>query len=245
MHQMKILLFTTLIISFIARSETEFEIDLRENYTEIQRKYKILEEDVSELLELTRYSPYAFNSLYDIKQDKYFDDVIFPLVTKYAWAIPNDFAIETIAKYGPLIEIGAGSGYWAFLVSQTKTEIIAYDDESLEKKEPKAQPKKKWFDVKIGNEQVILRHPAHNLFLCYPPLADFYPLASKSLELFTGTFVIFVGEERGKNTADNRFFDVIEQDFELLELIKLQSIPGLQTNPTLKIFRRIRNSAQS
>ena len=36
-----------------------------------------------------------------------------PLQLTYACAVPNDAVIRALARYAPLIEIGAGSGYWA------------------------------------------------------------------------------------------------------------------------------------
>ena len=35
-----------------------------------------------------------------------------PLQLTYACAVPNDAVVRALARYAPLIEIGAGSGYW-------------------------------------------------------------------------------------------------------------------------------------
>lgn len=37
------------------------------------------------------------------------------LVRDYAWAIPNHEAIEACAALSPIVEVGAGSGYWAHI----------------------------------------------------------------------------------------------------------------------------------
>ena len=49
------------------------------------------------------------------------------LVKQYSWAIPNNKAIETIVKYSPIIEIGAGTGYWGRLISKAGGDIVCYD----------------------------------------------------------------------------------------------------------------------
>jgi hypothetical protein len=43
------------------------------------------------------------------------------LVAAYAWAIPSHLALEALSRYSPLIELGAGTGYWAFCVRQIGT----------------------------------------------------------------------------------------------------------------------------
>lgn len=35
-----------------------------------------------------------------------------PLTDKYAWAIPDDRALNILQAYQPLVEIGCGKGYW-------------------------------------------------------------------------------------------------------------------------------------
>jgi hypothetical protein len=40
------------------------------------------------------------------------------LVDRYGWAIPTDEAIAALVELSPLVEIGAGRGYWAHLLRQ-------------------------------------------------------------------------------------------------------------------------------
>ena len=35
---------------------------------------------------------------------------------RYAWAIPDERALRVLAHYGPVVEIGAGKGYWCALL---------------------------------------------------------------------------------------------------------------------------------
>src|SRR6266542_3799539 len=37
------------------------------------------------------------------------------LAVRYAHAIPDEDALETLAELAPLVELGAGTGYWAWL----------------------------------------------------------------------------------------------------------------------------------
>ena len=49
------------------------------------------------------------------------------LVARYSWAIPNDEAIRVLAAHAPLIELAAGTGYWAYLLRARNVDILAFD----------------------------------------------------------------------------------------------------------------------
>mgnify|MGYP001603501330 CR=1 FL=1 len=49
------------------------------------------------------------------------------LVRLYAWAVPTEEVIRTLVKHAPIVEIGAGTGYWAHLIHQMGGDILAYD----------------------------------------------------------------------------------------------------------------------
>jgi len=53
--------------------------------------------------------------------------VITPLNHVASFAIPSDAALEAVAAHTPLIECGAGTGYWAALLQQRGVDILPYD----------------------------------------------------------------------------------------------------------------------
>lgn len=158
---------------------------------------------------------------------------LLPVVNRFAWAVPNDEAIDELAKLSPLIEIGAGSGYWAKLLSEKGAQIAAFDDFSWDK-EGKQHFEKQWFDVQNGDELKILDFPKETLFLCFPPKSS--PLASRALALYKGTTLAYIGEPRGGTTADDAFFDALEQDYILIREISIPNWPGYKDR--LQIFQR-------
>lgn len=131
------------------------------------------------------------------------------LVQKYAWAIPNETALTTLVDYGPLIEIGAGNGYWASLIEQTGGTVYPYD------KEP---PDETYTTVQKGTTDVLTEQNANTLFLCWPPFGS--PMASKCLEKFGGDYVAYIGEWRGK-TATNEFHTQLREMGEFETMVQL------------------------
>lgn len=164
---------------------------------------------------------------------QFFNQVLLPIVNRFAWAVPNDDAIEELVKLSPLIEIGAGSGYWAKLLSEKGGQVAAFDDFSWHK-DGKQHFEKQWFEVQNGDERKILDFPKETLFLCFPPKNS--PLASHALALYKGNTLAYVGEPRGGTTADDAFFDALEKDYILVRQISIPNWPGY--NDRLQIFQR-------
>ena len=52
---------------------------------------------------------------------------VLPLRRCISHAVPTAQAIKTLAKLGPIVEMGAGSGYWAAMLEERKADVIAYD----------------------------------------------------------------------------------------------------------------------
>ena len=59
----------------------------------------------------------------------YIDNCIMPLRRMYSWGIPADEALTVIENVSPagIVEVGAGTGYWAMLLKKRGVDIVAYD----------------------------------------------------------------------------------------------------------------------
>lgn len=153
------------------------------------------------------------------------------LIWSYSWAIPSAEAIQAIAELGPVVELGAGTGYWAWLIRQAGGEIQAWD------RNIQAPPR--WYAVREGGPEVLAQSSASALLLCWPPLAE--PLASRSLDAFQGEWLVYVGEPHdtpgGARTADAAFFEALAARFALQRTIEIPCWPGFRDQ--LFIYRRL------
>ena len=50
-----------------------------------------------------------------------------PIRERYAWACPDSRALRALASCGPLVEVGAGHGYWASLLRARGADVLAFD----------------------------------------------------------------------------------------------------------------------
>ncbi len=142
------------------------------------------------------------------------------LVRRYSWAVPNDEALAAIAQFAPVVEVAAGSGYWAALLKARGVDIIAYDGAPMEMGgSVYTIPGTSWTEVKQGDEKVGQNHPDRSLMLCWPPQAN--PMALDAVNAYTGNCVIYIGEARGGKTGDDAFQDLLENDWKKVRHVEL------------------------
>jgi hypothetical protein len=143
------------------------------------------------------------------------------LVHKYAFAIPNHQAILTIVNTtNKVIEIGAGSGYWAYLLQKAGLDVVAVDNDYR----GKDYWKHKWFPVRNGDETILKDYPDHTLFLCWPEMSG---VSSDALANYQGRTLIYVGEGRGGCTANEKFFEELNCNWQHGESVNIPQWPGI------------------
>ncbi|MPZ66237.1 MAG: hypothetical protein GEU83_12210 [Pseudonocardiaceae bacterium] len=134
----------------------------------------------------------------------------------FAWAIPDDGALDVIAKYSPqgVVELGAGGGYWAGLLRARGVDVVAYDPQPPQDGPCKWQSKPGgWSEVLRGDERVVEHHADRTLFLCWPSYEQTW--AADAVQLYHqrgGQTVIYVGEGAGGCTGDNTLHQLLGED---------------------------------
>lgn len=147
------------------------------------------------------------------------------LVKKYAWAVPDENAIEKIVSYSPIVEIGAGSGYWAWLIEQAGGDIICYDEFPWDDS---------YSEVREAEESAVNKHADRSLFLCWPPLST--DMGSNALSHYEGDAVLYIGEGKGGCTGSDMFHRTLDQDYDLEEVVNIPQWPYVYDS--LYIYKR-------
>jgi len=68
-------------------------------------------------------------------------------VRRYAFGVPDRGALEAIARYAPIVELGAGTGYWAYLFAEPRVDIAAYDLAPLTRSDAYSFEPRTWTEV--------------------------------------------------------------------------------------------------
>jgi hypothetical protein len=133
-------------------------------------------------------------------------------VRRYAFGVPSRAALDAIAQHAPIVELGAGTGYWAYLLQNRGVDIVAYDlappgqADNAYKFDPRT-----WTEVRSGGVEVLDQFADRALFLCWPGYRDTF--ADDALAAFRGKVLIYVGEGAGGHTANDAFFDRLRRDW--------------------------------
>lgn len=148
------------------------------------------------------------------------------LCRRFSWACPNAEALELIAAQGPIIEIGAGAGYWAHLLrSRYHVNILAYDHKPPSKgKSHYHKGCSAWTGVVYGRPVKTKKHPDRALFLCWPPM--YSTMAEDALKHYKGDTVIHVGEQGGC-TGTPEFEETLWDEWEEVKTVHIPQWRGI------------------
>ena len=192
-----------------------------ENEDEIVAKkekifYDILENDkiptykeMKNLLEISNdFLSYIKNSFENIKIRE-------AIIKKFTFALPFLEILEYIKKFEPILEIGAGSGYWACLLKKIGCDIIATTIDDQLHPYPK-----KYTDIEyLTAIEASKKYPDRTVLMCWPSMAN-WPV--KALPYINR--LIYIGEWGGC-TGNDKFFDILKKNFKTIESSNILSWP--------------------
>lgn len=120
--------------------------------------------------------------------------------------MPTECALAALAKYAPLLEVGAGTGYWAHLLQQRGVDILASDLPSWQERfnpEERSQTgarlmgEHRYTHLKVAGPEMALEAAERTLVLMWPDYGGTGIFALEALEMFEGARVVCVGEWLG------------------------------------------------
>jgi hypothetical protein len=159
------------------------------------------------------------------------------IVQMYGFGIPTRAAIDKIVEASPqgIIEVGAGTGYWAYLLRERGVDVDAIDSAPVTGNKYVLDDAPRWTHVRPGSvPDVDAANPRRALFLCWPPYRD--ATAADALRAYRGETLIYVGEGRGGCTATNAFFKLLDRDWERVGGAPVVQWHGLHDR--LTVYRR-------
>lgn len=170
------------------------------------------------------FTPTAYpRSLSDFRDGKYIG-YRSRATALWTWAIPSPESIAYILGVlngRRVVELGAGSGYWAWLLSQCGIKVNAYDRAPVGHPESWFSGKvleelgedlvpNEWHPVQRGSVEVLdlTENRSRVLFLCWPDYST--PFAYEAVKAFHGNTVIYIGEGPYGCNADESFWELME-----------------------------------
>jgi len=159
-------------------------------------------------------------------------------IRQFGFAIITSDVIKMICGYGPLVEVGSGSGYWAYELRRAGIDVIATDP-ATGKYDVLGKGfghwETPWLEIeRITGVEAVERYPERSLLTVWPDYD--MPWAAETLRAFKATTVLYVGEGQGGCTADDDFHAQIEKCFDEVENIWLPQFDGIHDR--LEVWKR-------
>jgi hypothetical protein len=166
------------------------------------------------------------------------------LAALFAWAIPDEGALAVLAGHAPLLECGAGTGYWAALLRARGVDVLASDlvppgtgagPAGNRYHKGKLRP---WTDVEAVSAVDAVRaarSTSRTLFLCWPPFDD-EGASYAALRAYRGDTLIYAGGGPDGPTGTLRFHRELALNWHPAEQVALPNWPGLRD--LLVVYRR-------
>jgi hypothetical protein len=151
----------------------------------------------------------------------------------WAWAVTCPEALSALVALGPLVEIGAGTGWWAMRIRESGGDIVAWDNVPYQND----WCRHRWGSVRRGGPGMAGRYPDRALLLCWPPRDESMAYRAATVHADAGgTTIAYIGEQNGGVSADAEFHRLLHRRYEPVEQIAIPQWDGLHDE--LVIYRR-------
>ena len=154
-------------------------------------------------------------------------------INDYGYSLISSEGIKAIKKYSKkIVAVGSGTGFLEKIILENGCDIIATDNKSW----------KKWNifyqDIlDLDATEAIEKYSDRDLFMSWPSYSE--PWAHQAIQkLKIGRYFFYVGESPGGCTADDNFYDYLDENFEIVELVSIPKWVGIRD--MLGIFKKIK-----
>lgn len=168
------------------------------------------------------------------------------VIDHMSFAIPTPQHLDLIARLGPIVEMGAGTGYWSWLFRQMGVDVIAYDgwppqthplpDENV----PGGRQRMHngwfrcwWTEIERGYPPAVAKHPDRTLLMVWPYMNS---MAERTIKAYAGKCMVYIGEGPGGACANDAFFNHAEKYWKLQSRLLIPQFSGLHDE--LYIWRK-------
>jgi hypothetical protein len=156
------------------------------------------------------------------------------LASRFSWAIPTEAALWLAGDHGPLLEVGAGTGYWAALLRDRGIDVQATDAEPAGN--TYHRDGRSWTEVtRSVAVDAVKAWPDRTLLICWPPPDD-DTAGYAAVRAYTGDTVLYVGGGADGPTGTARLHRELDLNWTVTDELALPSWPGIPDR--LTVWRR-------
>ncbi len=122
---------------------------------------------------------------------------------RFGYSILTVPLLNKMKKYGPILEIGSGMGLNAKLLKMIGVKVKAIDQ---------YKHKNTFLPVEeIDSIDAVKKYKNYTLFICWPSFNDLF--AYYTLQSYTGSYFIYLGEKEDYACAEENFFNLLKNEW--------------------------------
>lgn len=162
---------------------------------------------------------------------------------KFCYSVLSPAMLKFLREYSPLVEMGAGNGYNAWLLRQMGADIEAIEAFPVEEGKnwffgtnTFGMPVKRgtsWTPVIKGDAKDLEQFADRTLLISWPPINS---MASDALNHYRGSYIVLIANR--KNCANNAFYKSLSTNWHLIYSTETDGWGGFQVE-WLELYSRL------
>jgi len=153
----------------------------------------------------------------------------------WGFSIPCREAAEALCELTPLVEVGAGTAYWAALLRNRGADIIATDP--APSSNPYGFHTGRFVEtIQLTAADAIRRYTDRTVFCSWPSEGEHWA-AEAFADIRPGMHLALIGTGRGGVTGNEALFDLLDQDFSLIRSVEIPQFPGITDDLSIYLRR--------
>jgi hypothetical protein len=155
-------------------------------------------------------------------------------VRQWGFSLPCREAVTALRGFGPILEVGAGTGFWTTVMRAAGHDMIATD--LAAGLSPYGFSVSRHAEVEqLSAVDAVRKYPDRDLFCSWP--SENEPWAAEAVgELRAGRKLALILDDRGTITGDDNLRRVLAERYRALEMIEIPRFPGLHDR--MRLFER-------
>lgn len=142
---------------------------------------------------------------------------------RWGFSIPCAEAIDILSDLGPLVEIGAGTGYWSALARNAGIDIVATDPAPASNAHG-FQTGRYIETQRMAADEAIRANPGRSVFCSWPTEGETWATDAVA-QMEIGRRLALIGTARGGITGAPSLFDLLDAEFQLEQTLDIPQFP--------------------
>ena len=138
-------------------------------------------------------------------------------IKQFSFAVPCREVLDALQSLEPILEVGAGTGFWTHLMNQRGIDAWSTDVPQMHNEHEQAIGAF-GLNEEMDAERAVRTYPSMNVFISWPVYwSDWPERAISAME--SDQYLACIDDGRRGQTGSERFYDILDRDFEKLNVL--------------------------